>query len=647
MTSNPHQLVDLNVAPRRLTAAELARHLAGGDASALLMSLIQITGDTSLLERFGPRLTSEVRADTRLIPIRRLDDEDFAELEKLLIDALVGDASGPYLQVPDDRLFREMIAFAAGDEIPDEFVGVIKEQAGFVPSVPGSAAEPPSDFKIAILGAGMSGISAAIAVADAGFAYEIFESGDEVGGTWRINTYPGVAVDTPSIYYSFSYELEANWSKYYPLGDEYQNYLLRVVDKYGIRPHIRFGTTIESLVWDDAAQEWVVTATTGGQVVTTRANAIITAAGFLNRPKYPDIPGRESFAGLSVHSAEWDPAIDLAGKRVGVIGAGATAVQVVDAIAGQVSHLTLFQRQAHWITPNHLGEGIVPAGERWLQENVPFYDRWQRARTYWFISDRPYGIVRVDPEWAATHELSISPANDQLLQLCQGHLLASFGHCPELLAAMTPNFPPQGKRIIRDPGNYYGALTKDNADVVTTPLAEVAPEGIRTADGTLVELDVIIYATGFTLDFLSTIDIVGRDGIRLAEQWNNGDDPRSYLGGTVPNFPNLFVTSGPNSSSGHGGGHNFMTEAVAYYITQCLRLLVDRQARSIEVTHEAQDEFLVQVDEQMAGSIWSYALDAHTYYRNSKNRVILSSPWRMVDLWRMLRTPDATKFVLR
>lgn len=651
MTPKPHRLIDLHVPPRRLDPSELEENLDAGDPALLLMSLVQITGDVSPLDRFGPLIDFEQPAhkgDLRLLPAGRLPEQEFAELKKLLVEALSATAQPEYLQVPDDALFRRMISLATGEDVAAEFVGVIKEQAGFVPSTPviERRTPPPAGFTVAILGAGMSGIGAAIAVADAGFAYEIFESADDIGGTWRVNTYPGVAVDTPSIYYSFSFELEAGWSRYYPVGTEYQEYLQRVVDKYGVRPHIRFNTTIESLVWDDDDQVWVITADNGGRKFTSRANAVITAAGFLNRPKYPDVPGRETFAGTSVHSAAWDRSIDLTGKRVGVVGAGATSVQVVDAIIDEVEHLTLFQRQPHWVMPNNLGEGLVPERERRLKRLVPFYERWQRAKTYWFVTDNNYPTVRADEEWMAEHPLSISEANDRYLQMCLRHLEASFGHDPDLLKKMTPDFPPHGKRIIRDPGGYFTALAGDRADVVTGGLAEVTPQGVRTEDGTFVELDVIIYATGFTLDFLSTIEIVGRDGVRLADAWA-GNDPRAYLGGTVAGFPNLFVTSGPNSSNGHGGGHNFMTEVVVHYITECLQLLVERGARSIEVTPEALDEFVARVDAQMEGSIWRNSDRAHTYYRNASGRVLLPQPWRMVDYWNMCRTPDPSCFELR
>jgi cation diffusion facilitator CzcD-associated flavoprotein CzcO len=610
---------------------------------------VQVTGDVTLLDKYAASVTFEASADPRLLPIGRLPDDALSEVKDRLGAALAGEDAerGDYLQVPDDELFQRMISLATNMPIGDEFLGVVKEQAGFVSSVLDAAgAEVPEDFTVAVIGAGMTGIGAAIALGDLGYQYEIFEASSDIGGTWRINTYPGVAVDTPSLYYSFSYELEGNWSRYYPTGAEYQEYLRRVVAKYDVARHIRFNTAIESLTWDDPAQQWIISGRRDGVPVTARANAVITAMGYLNRPIIPNVPGRESFTGVSLHTAEWDDSVDLTGKRVAVVGTGATAVQVVDRIIDQVAHLTLVQRQPHWIMPNRMGAGLVSDQERWLQNHLPFYGRWQRARTYCFVSDRNYLAVRADPEWMAEHEVSISAANDVLLQMCRGHLRASFGDDSALAAKLTPSFAPHAKRIIRDPGGYYAALASSKADVIASGLAEVTPAGIVAVDGTSADVDVIIYATGFTLDFLSTLDITGRDGIRLADAWA-GNDPRSYLAGNVAGFPNLFITSGPNSSNGHGGGHNFMTEAVVHYITGCLRLLAERGATSIEVTQQAQDEFVAQVDAQMAGSIWATVTEAHTYYRNDAGRVILPNPWRMVDYWHMLREPDESKFRLR
>lgn len=644
MASPARRVLDPTVPARAVPREEITARAPRGDHAALLMSLVQVTGEESHLLDFGPRLRLDASAGG-LVPRGTLPGEDAARLAETLADALETPGRRPYLQVPGDDLFRRMVSLACGTGVDAEFVPLIKEQAGFVPPVPEPGEAPPGDFRVAVLGAGMSGIAAAIALADAGFDHEVFEAADDIGGTWRANTYPGIAVDTPSLYYSYSFAPEPGWSRLFPTGAEYRRYLHRVVDEYGLRPRIRFGTTITSLTWDEPAREWVIgTRGPDGEESEHRANAVITAAGFLNRPRFPDLPGRESFAGASMHTARWDHSVDLRGKRVGVIGAGATSVQVVDAIFEDVGSLTLFQRQPHWVMPNFVGEGLVGDDERWLQAHVPFYDRWQRARTYWFVSDVNYPSVRVDPAWTGD-ERSISEANDRYMRLCLGHLEASFGHDPGLMAAMTPDFPVHGKRIVRDPGGFYTALTDPRSEVVTAALEEVTPEGIRTADGRLIELDVIVYATGFTLDFLSTVDITGRDGVRLADRWAE-NDPRSYLGGTVPGFPNLFVTSGPNSSSGHGGGHNFMTEAVVHYILACLHLVTANGAAAIEVTESAQEKFVAEVDERMEGSVWRHSWNAHTYYRNAKGRVVLPNPWRMVDYWAMLRSPEPSAFVL-
>lgn len=648
MSTSPHRVLDLSVSPRNLPREEFIRSAQDGEPSALLMSLVQVTGDAGHLDHFGPKISVPPVADNRLLPTGQIADADRAELIALLADALDSDSQAEYMQVPDRDLFQRMLNAAIGAPVPAEALGVVMEQAGFQLSQPiiARTTSPTPEFSVAVLGAGMSGIFASVALADAGFTHEIFEASDDIGGTWRINSYPGAAVDTPSMYYSYSFELEPNWTKYFPSGTEYQEYLRHVVDKYDVKQRIRFNTEITSLAWDDAAQEWIIGVSSNGVAGTHRANAVITAAGFLNRPTIPDVAGSETFTGTQLHTARWDHSLDLTGKRVGVVGAGATSIQVVDAITNSVEHLTLFQRQAHWVRPNTLGDGAIPDSERWLQRAVPFYDRWQRARTYWLSSDRNYPAYRADPAWMAENPLSISAANDVVMQSCLGHLRSSFGHDPELLAKMTPDFPVHGKRIIRDPGGYYAALASEKASVVSDAIAEITPQGIVTADGTLIELDVIIWATGFSLDFLGTLDITGIDGIRLADQWG-GRNPKSYLGGTVPNFPNLFVTSGPNSSNGHGGGHNFMTEAVVHYIMECLQLLTERGASSLVPTIEAQDALIAEIDQQMEGSIWRNSNRAHTYYRNDNGRVILPNPWTMVDYWEMLRTPDPAKFVIR
>lgn len=648
-----HRLFDVKVAPVRLDADELARHAQAADAGPLVAALAQITGDETVLGRFGPLLqSSEWTAWGGLTPPRSLPDDVLAEVVRELQAALSGpDAERrEYVQVFEGERFRQALEVVTGELPGDEFVPVIQEQAGFVASVPVIPRDvtPSEAHTVLVLGSGMSGIGAAVAVADAGFDYEVFEAADEIGGTWRINTYPGVAVDTPSMYYSFSFEVKTDWSRYFPVGAEYADYLRHVVEKYGVKEHVRLNTRVKAMRWDEATQEWEVTSTSNGATAISRFKFVVTATGFLNRPKFPSVPGIDSFEGLSLHSTDWGEGVDLRGKRVAVVGAGATAVQIVSGVIDEVEHLTLFQRQPHWIMPNaHVDGGRLSTSEDWLLRRLPFYAQWQRAKTYWYMSDKSYEAVRVDPEWMKSHDMSISPANHEMMLFAQGHLERSFENDPELKAKLTPDFPIFGKRPVRDPGGYYEALAGEKATVNAARLEAVLPTGLRTQDGVVTDVDVIIYATGFHLDYLSTIDIVGRDGIRLVDQWAGGTNPRCYLGGTVPNFPNLFVTSAPNTGNGHGGGHNFMTELAQHYITECMQLVVNAGAGSIEVKPEVEERYLQSVNDEFEGSIWKNNGDAHTYYDNDHGRILLPSPWRMVDFWHMHRKPAADEFDIR
>ncbi|TVZ02150.1 NAD(P)/FAD-dependent oxidoreductase [Trebonia kvetii] len=635
-----------------LGPSEVRDSLAKADLALLLNCLVQITGDVSLLERYGQGTVQRPNPTRRLMP----DSHMPADSAAAVVDRLTALLSGPgrggdvAIALPDPGLFRRMTELAVGQQVAPEFVPLLLEQAGFQldqPVVPVTR-RPPEDLDIVIIGSGMSGIHAAISAARRGFRYRIFERADDIGGTWRVNTYPGVAVDTPSLYYSLSYELSPDWTHFYPAGPQYQAYMQRVVDRYRLRDNITFGTEVTALAWDDSAQRWDVSARAAdGTVTATTAAAVVTAAGFLNRPSVPDIPGRAGFAGTQFHTAHWDPDLPLAGRRVAVIGAGSTAVQIIPSIIDEVGKLVMFQRQPHWVVPKYSGESEVPDPVRWALRHVPFYLQWARLKAYWFMSDNLYPNIRADRDWMARNSGSISPGNERVRQLCLGYIHEMFGHDPELEAAMTPDFPPMGKRIVKDPGGYYAALRREHARVVTDPVERIVPEGIITKSGELFELDVIIWATGFTLDFLSPIEITGRDGRTLNELWQGGARPSSYLGGLVPGFPNLFIICGPNSSAGHGGGHNFMTEAVTHYHMECLQLVLERGGRSIEVTQEAHGAFNAEVDTAMAETIWCNSPNAHTYYRDKAGRPVLPSPWRMVDFWTRLRIPVEDHFTVR
>ena len=536
---------------------------------------------------------------------------------------------------------------ALGSEVGPEYVELLLEQGGFHPPQPvlPRTAALPEDFKVVIIGAGIAGMAAALECASAGIDFEIIDRNDEVGGTWYTAVYPGIGVDTPSAYYSLSRDINGDWSSYYPQGGEYQAYLESVADKNKLRERTRFSTEVEALSWDDERNQWRIQAVgPGGSREVSYANVVIPAAGYLNRPRWPELEGMDAFAGISIHSAQWDPALDLTGKKVAVIGAGCTAVQIVDACVDQVEHLTVFQRQPHWVAPRKRLTDDVPEHRRWLNKHIPYYANWNRLKSFWGTADNNYPVILRDADWAADH-LSISPANDVLLQICLEYIDRVFGAGSELAKKVTPDFAPYGKRIIRDPGGYYAALTKPHVDVEAAEPARVNEKGIVTQDGRQIDLDVIVYATGYHLDFLATVDIRGRDGLKLSEVW--GDSPSAYRGGTVPGFPNLFISSAPNYAPGHGAGHNFGVEVMVHYVMECLQLMALRNATTIEVTPQAFTGYVREIDEAMAGTVWCHTPTAHTYYRSAGGRIITAFPFRLIDVWQSHRAPVEEDYLLQ
>lgn len=627
-----------------LDLEELRANLGQADPGVLVAVLAQLTGDSSVIEKFGPKISHVPDPPERA---GVTDDDTAEELVSALVAALVESRQASAPPIDDPELFRRLLPLALGSEVDDEFVPLLLEQGGFQhsrPTLP-QTVPIPGTTNVAIVGAGIAGIIAALASAEAGVGYEVFDRNDEVGGTWLTTTYPGIGVDTPSAYYSLSREVNPEWTSYYPQGAEYQAYLVALADKYRLREHIRFGTEVTALWWDEDRAHWQIhSVDRDGNHDVTHSRVVITAAGYLNRPRWPELSGRETFAGTSIHSARWDASLDLVGKRVAIIGAGCTAVQIVDACVDEVEHLTVFQRQPHWVAPRKRLTDDVPEYRRYLARHVPNYAKWNRLKSYWGTADNNYPVILRDPEWAETH-LSISPANDVLLRMCMDYINATFGSGTELAKKVTPDFAPYGKRIIRDPGGYYQALTREHVDVEASEPAAVNAKGIVTQDGRQIDLDVIIYATGYHLDFLSTIDIRGRGGRKLADEW--GDSPRAYRGGTVAGFPNLFINSAPNYSPGHGAGANFSMEVLSHYIIECLQLMALRGATTIEVTQQAYDDYVAAIDEAMANTVWCHTPNAHTYYRSGSGRVVVATPYRLVDLWHEHRAPIEEHFELR
>jgi cation diffusion facilitator CzcD-associated flavoprotein CzcO len=640
--------------------SELHAHIAEASTPRLLLVAVHVTGEPTLLDRYEHRVgcaASPLSIDPN--PPKPAEPEPGVreELIQIIEDVLCREDQPAYLGVEDRALFERMQNLAVGFEVPRNQSLMNREQAGFMPehcAAPAMPA-PPKNFKVAIIGAGMTGIDAAVKAVDRGLEWELFEKESGVGGLWHSQRYPGVAVDTPALYYSLSWEITPDWSLSFPLGAEYRKYLQDIVAKYDLAPRIRLNSEVVRMEWLEDRQEWELTVRSrlDGSERTVHASVVIGGAGHLCRPNYPQVPGMDTFAGKQMHTAAYSEGTDLAGKRVGVVGVAASGVQVIAAIAPGVGHLTVFQRQPVWLSRNIRGDGKVGDSERWLRRNLPYYINWSRLEFFALVNRISPAMNQVDPEWMKTHPTSVSQMSEMLRQQGLSYIHDAFGESSELGRKVTPQTPYGGKRPVRDPsdlspGGYYWALKQPHVHLETSGVERVVPEGIVTADGVLHQLDVIIWATGLTWDFMSPVQIIGRDGLTLREAWDDYLKPRTYLGGTIPGFPNFFMNDGPHTGVANGGGgHNFMTETVNHYAFEAIEQMLANSATSIEVKQQAYDQHHQRLLDRMQNLIWTHDLNSNTYYRNSTGYVVVPSPFFVEELWDMMQRPDPEAFQMR
>jgi cation diffusion facilitator CzcD-associated flavoprotein CzcO len=439
--------------------------------------------------------------------------------------------------------------------------------------------------KLAIIGAGFAGIGMAIQLKKAGFEdFVLLEKNADLGGTWHDNRYPGCACDVPSHMYSFSYELNPDWSRMFAPREEIWHYLRRCVEKYALGPHIRYGSAVEELEWDDDARHWRVELA-DGEVLTPKA--VVSGIGALHVPSFPAIPGADRFTGTAFHSARWDHSCDLTGKRVAVIGTGASAIQFVPKVAERAASLRVFQRTPPWIQPKP--DFTFPAWARGVFRHVPGAQRTFRDAIYWALETRAMGFT-IDPRLMAPQE-----------KVARTHLTRQVSD-PALRAKLTPDYTIGCKRILLS-SDYYPTLTEPHVDLVTDDITEITESGLVTADGTAYDADVIIYGTGFKVtDALADQHIVGRGGRKIQDAWADGVE--AHHGTTIAGFPNLFMLLGPNTGLGHNSVV-FMIESQVQHVMSCLRLLAEEKADVIEVRPAAQRRFNDRIQRRLRKAVWN------------------------------------------
>ncbi|MEO7430360.1 MAG: NAD(P)/FAD-dependent oxidoreductase, partial [Acidimicrobiales bacterium] len=463
-------------------------------------------------------------------------------------------------------------------------------------------------------------------------------------GTWYENTYPGCRVDVPNHFYSYSFAQSSEWQQFFSTQPDLLDYFRRCADDLGLRPLIRFGTEVLEARFDDGEQYWSVT-TRGadGTETTDTYEMVVSAVGQLNRPKLPDIAGIDRFAGPSFHSARWEHDVDLAGKRVAVIGTGASSAQLIPEIANAVSELLVFQRTPPWLAPTPNYHDDLPADLCWLMAWAPDYARWDRLVQFWRMHEGLLPAAVVDPEWPDQHR-SMSMLNEMVRQLLSAHIEAEFTD-PELRAKMIPPYPPLAKRIVRDNGSWARALQRPNVSVHTEGIAEITETAVRTADGVDHEVDVIIYGTGFTAsEFLTPMRVIGSGGVDLHERW--AGDARAYLGLTIPEFPNLFLLYGPNTNIVINGSIIYFSECEVHYLLEATRMLLEGGHRSLDCRPEVHDAYNERIDAANRTMVWG-AAEVNSWYRNAKGRVAQNWPFSLLEYWEQTREPNKDDYILR
>jgi cation diffusion facilitator CzcD-associated flavoprotein CzcO len=478
------------------------------------------------------------------------------------------------------------------------------------------------NLRFAIIGAGMAGIPAAVKLNEAGFTdYTVYEKADRLGGTWRENTYPGLSCDVPSHLYSYSFALTPQWSRRFSPGPEIQAYFERVAGEHGVVDSIRFDDAVTRCQFVDG--RWQLSTVSGHR---DTVDVVIAATGVLHHPKYPEIDGVDTFAGAVFHSARWDHGVQLDGARVGIIGTGSTAVQIVSAIVGRVAKLCLFQRTAQWVMPQE-----NPAYSE--EERTAFQEHPETlAALHENLSDM-FGVFAnavVDSESAEIKMIE---------QACLANLENNV-HDPELRERLRPGYRAACKRLIISP-DFYDAIQRPNAELVTDAIECVEPRGVRTTDGRLHELDVLVLATGFKADaFMRPMDIAGRNGTTLDDAWS--PRPEAYLSISMPDFPNFFMLNGPNGPVG-----NFSLIEVAElqfrYILQLVEQIRVGACREICATHDALVEFERAREQAAQHTVW--VTGCRSWYLDDRGLPAVW-PWSFQRFRDAMQAPDLASYEL-
>lgn len=625
--------------------AEARRALAMANPNVLRIALYQATGNPELAAM--PVMQAPFWAGAYEVPI--LDPAHAARVQELALEYLLSGAPSR-CPVPDDATLRDLMDNLAGQPLTDYLFNFGKEEAQFTPfprgvEWPSGKAPEQARFSasVIVIGAGAAGLATAVHLRRLGIAFTVIERNDDVGGTWLTNDYPDARVDIASHHYQLTVTPRHRWQHWFAPQRELLDYLGGIADEFNLRRDIRFNTELTDARWNEEALRWDVSLVgPDGTESTLSAQFVISAAGLFNQPNIPDIPGIDQFAGPIFHTTQWDHSYDYTGKRVGIIGVGCTGAQLMPSVARKAAHVSVFQRSPHWVSKMDAYRDPVPDEYQWLLDNVPHYWNWHCFNTFYPMFSDDGALQQIDPEWQESGGL-VNRKNDLLRANIRENILAEFPDDPDFATKLMPSWPPFAKRLVVDNG-WFDALKQPHVDLVTQGIERVTPRGIITSDGVEHELNMIVAAGGFKTErYLWPVAYTGRNGMTLEQAWAR-DGARSYVGVTMPDFPNMFIVYGPNMQARSGGLFAWI-ELWVRYALDCIVQTIESGHRTVECKREVFDAYNAELDAAQAGCIWSME-NARSYYINEHGRQTVNNPLRPSQTYDAIRRVRMDDYLL-
>lgn len=636
----------MTVAREDVTVDFIAAAVEQSDLNALRVALLQATGDRSLADL---EITlAPVRGGAFFLPALTPEGEEV--VKQKAVEFLSDPARrGPAPACPSDEEIRDLVRVLSGEEVDDTMLAMMREELAFedFPRETTWTGERPADqledFHVLVVGAGVSGIAMGIKLRRLGIPFTIIERLDDLTGTWHRNRYPDVRVDTNCFLYQFKFEKRYPWPEYFPRRADVKRYLEHLVDKHGVGEHVVLGQEVVHAAWNEDEGLWELEAIDGDRrIIHHRGQVVVSASGVFSTPRWPDIPGIDTFSGRVLHTADWDPDLDWRGRRIGVIGNGSTGTQLLPRLARSAAHVTAFQRTPQWIINSPQLGAEIPPEVHWLIDAMPYY--WNWAGFVQFIGTaQTQGAQVVDEQWRAGGGL-INERNDRLREVLIDYVETKVGHVPHLRNHSIPDYAPLARRLVIDNG-WFDTLLRDNVTLEVRSIEEIVPDGVRLAGGEVVPVDVLVLATGFHVSrYFHPVEYKGRDGVTFEDAWSS-DGARAHLGLTMPGFPNFYSMYGPNATPRFGGFPQWV-DVWSRYILDLVVRQVETGARAVEVRRDVFDDYNARMDRATASLLWE-SEGQGSYFVNEHGRSGLQMPWTANTYHAWVRSPDPDEFEWR